>query len=68
MNIIRDEDMFGLAMMALLHQWGINCCKIRDCCENPTTIITGLTERPFGLCEEHYKECVKNNFTKIENI
>jgi hypothetical protein len=31
------------------------------------TIITGLAGRPFGLCEKHYNECVKNNFIKIEN-
>ena len=63
MNIIRDEEMFGLAMMALLHQWGINHCKIRDCNKGPTTIITGLTPHPFGLCEKHYNELVKDNFT-----
>ena len=57
MEIIRDEEMNGIMMIPLLTQWGVNRCNVRDCHENPTTIITGATEQPFGLCEKHYKEC-----------
>ncbi len=56
MNIIRDEECFGLMMTPLLMQWNIDRCNVRDCKEKPTTIITGVLKRPFGLCEKHYKE------------
>jgi len=57
MEIIRDEEMNGLMMIPLLQQWGVNRCNVRDCIKKPTTIITGATEQPFGLCENHYNEC-----------
>lgn len=56
MNIIRDEDMFGLMMIALLHQCGINRCNMKDCIRDPTTIITGVVNRPIRLCKDHYNE------------
>jgi len=57
MEIIRDEEMGGLMMIPLFHQWGVTRCNVRDCKEKQTTIITGATEQPFGLCEKHYNEC-----------
>jgi len=59
MNIIRDEETCGLMMIPLFHQWGVTRCNISKCCEKPTTIITGVTNRPIGLCETHYNECKK---------
>jgi len=59
MNIIRDEETFGLMMIPLFQQWNIHRCNVRDCKEKQTTIITGIIKRPFGLCEKHYKECVE---------
>jgi hypothetical protein len=56
MSIIRDEEMFGLAMIALLHQWGIKRCNVKDCNQEPTTIVTGVSDCPLGLCEIHYNE------------
>ena len=56
MNIIRDEECFGLMMTPLLLQWNIDRCDVRDCREQPTTIITGVLKQPFGLCEKHYEE------------
>jgi hypothetical protein len=59
MEIIRDKEMNGLAMIPLFQQWGIHRCNVRDCKEKQTTIIIGATESPFALCESHYKECEK---------
>lgn len=56
MNIIRDEEMFGMMMIPLLISWGVKRCNVRDCKDKPTTIITGLIKQPFGLCEKHYIE------------
>ena len=56
MNIIRDEDCFGIMMMPLLIQWHISRCNVKDCKNKPTTIIKGLIKTPFGLCETHYQE------------
>ena len=56
MEIIRDEEMGGIMMIPLFHRYGITRCNIRDCKEKHTTIITGATEQPFGMCEKHYQE------------
>ena len=58
MKVIRDEDLGGLFMIPLFHQWGIKRCNVSGCTTKPTTIITGIpeTEGPFGLCEEHHQE------------
>lgn len=66
MNIIRDEDFGGLMMIPLLNDWNIDRCNVSGCKEKPTTIITGLIEARFGLCESHYQETKKKgkaNFT-----
>lgn len=56
MKIIRDNQLNGLLMIPLYNQYGITRCNVRDCKEKQTTIVTELTERPFGLCESHYEE------------
>ena len=56
MNVIRDEDCKGLMMIPILVQWNISRCNIKDCKENPTTIITGAIKKPFVLCEKHYEK------------
>lgn len=61
MNIIRDEQQDGfdtpsLFMIPLLVSWGIKRCNIKDCKNNPTTIITNTEAPVFGLCESHYQE------------
>ena len=60
MEIIRDEEINGLMMIPLFSQLGVTRCNVRDCKEKQTTIITGATEQPFGLCEKHYNECKKS--------
>ena len=60
MNVIRDEELGGIMMIPLLIQWNIHRCNVRDCRNKPTTIITGVIEDAFGLCEEHYKESKKS--------
>ena len=59
MNIIRDEESFGIMMIPLFHQWNISRCNVKDCRNKPTTILTGIIERAIGLCEEHYEESKK---------
>jgi hypothetical protein len=57
MNIIRDDETFGIMMIPLLHDWGIRRCNIKDCTEKPTTIISAVENVPvFGMCEKHYQE------------
>ena len=56
MNIIRDNECGGIMMIPLLNQWHINRCNVRYCREKPTTIISGVIENKFGLCEKHYNE------------
>lgn len=58
MNIIRDGELVGVGMLALLVSWGIKRCNQKDCTEKPTTIITGIKNTPaFGLCEQHFQGC-----------
>ena len=63
-EIIRDEEMHGIMMIPLLSQWNIHRCNVRDCQEKATTIITGVIDQPFGLCENHYLEAKRSG--KIE--
>jgi hypothetical protein len=56
MNIIRDEECFGIMMIPLLIDWHIRRCNVKDCTEKPTTIISQIESVPvFGLCEKHYQ-------------
>lgn len=63
MKIIRDDQMFGLAMIPLFVEWGIKRCNQKDCTNRPSTIVRvsgaeNTTGEPlaFGLCEEHYQQ------------
>jgi len=58
MNIIRDNDWGGIAMIPLLMDWGIRRCNVKGCLEKPTTIVTQLAENvpACGFCEKHYQE------------
>lgn len=65
MKIIRDEELFGIAMIPLFVDWGLKRCNQKDCGEKPTTIIRFAPgENPaapegimFALCEEHFQMC-----------
>ena len=70
MNIIRDGQQDGfdtpsLFMIPLLVSWGINRCNIKDCKNNPTTIITNTEVPVFGLCESHYQEIKATGKVKL---
>jgi len=74
MEVIRDEELGGIMMIPLLNQWHIHRCNVRDCRNKPTTIITGVIENAFGLCEEHYSESKREgklaytlDFFELEN-
>jgi hypothetical protein len=57
MNIIRDNQLGGLAMIPLFCDWGVRRCNVEDCTQQPTTIITGVAPDcpPIGMCEEHFQ-------------
>jgi hypothetical protein len=38
MEIIRDEELGGIMMIPLFHQYEITRCNIKDCTDKPTTI------------------------------
>ena len=58
MKVIRDEETFGIMMIPLLIEWGVRRCNVKDCTNEPSTIITNITPEIslLGLCETHYKE------------
>jgi len=58
MQIIRDEKLFGLAMIPLFLEWGVRRCNVKGCKAKPTTIIAGHKEvgAVYGLCEEHFQQ------------
>ena len=56
MNIIRDEELFGIGMIPLFCTWNIRRCNVEGCTEKPTTIVTQVIDCAFGLCEKHYQE------------
>jgi len=67
MNIVRDEEMFGLAMIPLFCDWHIKRCNVENCEQVPTTIITQLAPElpPIGLCEEHFQDANKDDGGRI---
>jgi len=65
MEIIRDEEMFGIMMIPLFQQYGINRCNIKDCKEKPTTICVH-EQANFGLCEKHYQEGKEAGTMKLQ--
>jgi hypothetical protein len=52
MEIIRDEETFGLMMIPLFVDWGVRRCNVKDCTSKPSTIVTGAHPEAnvFGLC------------------
>jgi hypothetical protein len=64
--IIRDEEGLGIFMIPLLIDWHIKRCNIKDCTEEPNTIITGTGAGVFGLCEKHFQECNQSNPVSIK--
>ena len=58
MQIIRDEELGGIAMIPLFVQWGIRRCNVEDCTEIPNTIIREIAPGVAfaGFCEEHFQE------------
>ena len=65
MKIIRDEEMGGIMMIPLFHQWGVNRCNIKGCTEKHTTICVH-EQATFGLCEKHYLEGKENGTMKLQ--
>ncbi len=60
MTVIRDEDLGGVMMIPLWHQYNLHRCNVRDCTNKQTTIVAGLLDRPFALCEQHYTTAKTN--------
>ncbi len=55
MEIIRDEEMNGIMMIPLFHQYGIHYCNVEGCPHKASTIlIDAIKDYPIGICEGHY--------------
>ncbi len=65
MEIIRDEDLGGIMMIPIFHQYQITRCNIKDCQEKPTTVCVH-EQATFGLCENHYQDGVSKGTMKLE--
>ena len=65
MEIIRDEEMFGIMMIPLFQQYGITRCNIKNCKEKHTTICVH-EQANFGLCEKHYQEGKESGTIKLQ--
>lgn len=64
MKVIREDNQDGMDtpsifMVPLLVSWGIQRCNVKDCANNPTTIIAETEAPVFGMCEQHYQEAIK---------
>lgn len=62
MRIIRDNaNPDSLSMIALLIDWKMTRCNVRDCTQHPTTIIAAYPYESgtvtFALCEHHFQQC-----------
>lgn len=78
MQVIRDGEMGGLAMIPLLVDWRIpKQCQVLDNgkrCEEKTTTIVSLTaeearlENPvtFGMCDKHHAVCAQTGRLNLE--
>lgn len=64
MQIIRDEELNGIFMIPLLHQYQITRCNIKDCKEKPSTICIH-EKATFGMCEKHYQEGKEQGTMKL---
>lgn len=57
MNVIRDEEMRGLMMIPLFHQYGVHYCHVKDCHHKATTLLIDVPYAGIvGICEDHYLE------------
>jgi hypothetical protein len=58
MNIIRDEELHGIMMIPLFHQYGVHYCHVKDCPYKASTLLmgTGTEIDPIGICEFHYEQ------------
>ncbi|MEO5991886.1 MAG: hypothetical protein ABIP68_09650 [Ferruginibacter sp.] len=65
MQIIRDDEMAGIMMIPLFHQYGIKRCNIIECKDKPTTIC--LHEKAtFAICEKHYLDCKAKGIVNLK--
>lgn len=58
MQIIRDEECFGIMMIPLFCDWNVRRCNVSGCMNVPTIIVTQLADGVpvSGFCEEHYQQ------------
>jgi len=69
MKVIHDNELGGIAMIPLIHDWGIpKTCQIRGCNERTNAIICftadeSPTSNPLhiGICEKHHQKSRKEN-------
>lgn len=56
MNLIRDEEMHGIMMIPLFHQYGVHYCHVEGCLNKASTLLidTDVTPGAIGICEGHY--------------
>ena len=68
MKIIRDDKMYGLAMIPLFVDYGIRRCNVDGCTDRPSTIILWLApDIPrAGFCEEHYGQANMESGAKFD--
>jgi hypothetical protein len=55
MSIIRDKEMNGILMIPLWSEYNLHRCNVSGCKEKQTTLVLEKAERPFAVCETHYK-------------
>ena len=70
MKIIRDEELCGIMMTPLFCSWGIKRCNVKDCKEQPSTILVGDNgefgkAKRAGICEKHYQQGNKKGGTEL---
>ena len=58
MQVIRDNETSGLAMIPLFSQHVIARCNIKGCKGKPTTLCLH-DKATFALCENHYNYCIE---------
>ena len=64
MKVIHDNELGGIGMIPLIHDWGIpTTCQIKSCSDKTNAIVClsdveSPTGKPLhiGICEEHYQE------------
>lgn len=58
MEIIRDEEMHGIFMIPLFHQYGVHYCHVEGCQNKATTLLidNGTAIPVIGICEGHFSQ------------